>query len=92
MRLPPLEDKPADRLQRRDPLPFRATTEAVRLRIVEKTSWPEIESAVELSHRKIGYIRRALKHGDLGWDLDRDCPTLGPDTRNTPAGLALPVR
>jgi hypothetical protein len=85
-------NEPTDRLQRRDPLPTRQTTEAVRLRAVERESWPKIEEAVRLSHRKVDYIRVALNHGDLGWDLDRDCLTLGPETRNTAAGLVLPVR
>jgi hypothetical protein len=91
--LPRLEDdEPADRLQRRDPLPTLATTEAVRLRVVQDESWPRIEESLELSHRKVDYVRLALKHGDLGWDLDRGCITLGPETRNTPAGLVLPAR
>jgi hypothetical protein len=90
-RLPRLEDE-TDQLQRRDPLPTRATTEAVRLRVIEKESWPKIEESLVLSHRKVDYVRKALKHGDLGWDLDRDCLTLGPETRNTPAGLVLPAR
>ena len=96
-RLPRLsEDVPSDRLQRRDPLPTRQTIEAVRLRVVERLSWPKIEEKVGgvggLSHRKIDYIRLALKHEDLGWDLDRDGIALGPETRNTPKGLVLPKR
>jgi hypothetical protein len=49
------------------PLPTRPTTEAVRLRIVEAMSWPEIEQAVGLSHRKLNYILLAIAYDDLGW-------------------------
>ena len=89
-----LEDDGADgdRLQRRDPLPVPAATEVVRLRVVEEKSWPKIKAEVRLSNRKVNYINLALKHGDLGWDLDRRCITLGPETRNTRAGLVLPAR
>jgi hypothetical protein len=64
----------------------------VGLRIVDRLSWAKIEQAVGLSHRKVDYVRLALKHGDLGWDLDLGCITLGAETRNTAAGLVLPLR
>jgi hypothetical protein len=85
-------DKPASRLQQRDPLPVREVTEAVRLRAAEGTSWEKIEESVRLSHRKIGYLRKALKHGDLVWDADHGCTTFGPEAQNTAAGIVLPVR
>jgi hypothetical protein len=93
-RFPPLEDdeEPMSRLQRRDPLPTRQTLEAVRLRGDEGKSWLQIEEAVRLSHRKVDYIRQAMKHEDLAWDSDHGCTTFGPDTLNTPAGIVLPVR
>jgi hypothetical protein len=90
-RLPALEDgEPASRIQHRDPLPPRQTADAIQLRVVEHKSWPKIRKATGISHRKVNYIRLALKHGDLAWD--RGSIALGPETRNTPAGLVLPVR
>lgn len=84
----------ARRLPRRDAVPFRQAEEVVRLRVEQRMSWPKIEEAesVQLSHRKIDYIRAALDHGDLEWDLDRKRLTLGTETRNTAAGLVLPPR
>jgi hypothetical protein len=78
----------------RNPLPTRPTMSAVRLRMVDGESWPKIEksNAVGLSHRNVNYIRLALKHGDLGWDLERDCLTFGPETRTTANGIVLPAR
>jgi hypothetical protein len=93
---PPLEElmgsSEAGGLARRDPLPVPEVTNAVRRRLIEGLSWPQIESDVGLSHRKLSYVRKALEHGDLGWDLNRDGLILGPHTRNTPAGLMLPPR
>lgn len=80
-------------LPRREPLPLRQVEEVVRLRVEQLMSWEKIgaaESVRPLSHRKIDYIRRALKDGDLSWDRNR--LALGPETRNTPAGLVLPAR
>jgi hypothetical protein len=92
-RLPLLDDDDASTaVAQRDPLPVPATSDAVGLRIVDRLSWAKIEQAVGLSHRKVDYVRLALKHGDLGWDLDLGCITLGAETRNTAAGLVLPLR
>jgi hypothetical protein len=77
----------------RDPLPWRATERAVELRVANRLSWPKIEMAdVGLSHRKLGYVRTALRHGDLSWDEELGGLTLGPETRNTTAGIVLPRR
>ena len=76
----------------REPLPFLKVEQAVRRRVLKQESWGEIEDAIGLSHRKVGYIRSALRYQDLGWDLDEDRISLGPLTRNTPAGLILPRR
>jgi hypothetical protein len=86
------DEAPTSRLRHRDPLPVQTTTTVLRLRVVGGYSWREIETATRLSRRKVGYIAAALKHGDLGWDLHQNCTVLGPDTRNTPAGLIVPKR
>ncbi|MGH3085100.1 MAG: hypothetical protein ACRDNP_13820, partial [Gaiellaceae bacterium] len=61
-------------------------------RLFERMPWEAIEKPASLSHRKVNYIRLAIKHGDLDWDHEHDRIVLGPKTRNTPAGLVLPVR
>jgi hypothetical protein len=85
-----------DTSSQRDPLPIRKVERVVRLRLVDRLSWPEIEEGEKakggLSHRKINYVREAIEFDDLGWDFGGNCLTLGPETRNTPAGFVLPRR
>jgi uncharacterized protein YerC len=76
----------------REPIPVRQLTEVVRLLVKEERSYREIETVTGLSRRRIGYVRNAIKHGDLSWDEAGKCLGPLPGRWNTPEGVRLPKR
>ena len=88
----PGHDEDIDGVQHRDPIPVPQLVEAVQLRLAEDMAWEQIEERVGLSHRKVNYIRQAIKAGDLSWAPNRAVPVFGPDTRNSAGGVTLPKR